>query len=236
MLATLTIWLTGAAAALSVVEIFLSKRHKTRLSDKVTEAWNVLDDVKAWSFEEWVTNTLRVTGWLMWAAGFATGAIVVYKYLDLVSGKTALPGFGDNIYDVIVGPAVAFIGWVLFVRFVLPSEKTNRRLIALLLVTLAAISIIDLLVFAYSHLIRHDAVTLWSYCMLASPVIIMLLLAGFVTACVVTMLGLVYIASVILYVGEFVIRRIAEYPKGPVLALSALIGGIAALFKALGSG
>jgi hypothetical protein len=47
-------------------------------------------------------------------------------------------------------------------------------------------------------------------------------------------LGLAYLASAILYVCEFIIRRIAEYPKGPVLALSALIGGIAALVKAFG--
>ena len=46
--------------------------------------------------------------------------------------------------------------------------------------------------------------------------------------------GLAYLASGIFYTGEFIVRRIAEYPKGPVLALSALCGGIVALIKAFG--
>jgi hypothetical protein len=33
-------------------------------------------------------------------------------------------------------------------------------------------------------------------------------------------------------VSEFLVRRIAEYPKGPVLALSGIIGGIVAILKA----
>lgn len=44
--------------------------------------------------------------------------------------------------------------------------------------------------------------------------------------------ALAYFISMALYVGEFIVRRIAEYPKGPVLAVSAFFGGIVALFKA----
>jgi hypothetical protein len=59
----------------------------------------------------------------------------------------------------------------------------------------------------------------------------------FVLLCLLTILvarALAYLVSIILYLGEFVVRRIAEYPKGPVLALSAFFGGIAALIKAFG--
>jgi len=45
-------------------------------------------------------------------------------------------------------------------------------------------------------------------------------------------LAMAYVASAILSVGEFIVRRIAEYPKGPVLAVSAFFGGIVALIKA----
>lgn len=45
-------------------------------------------------------------------------------------------------------------------------------------------------------------------------------------------LAVAYVGSGGLIVGEFVVRRIAEYPKGPILALSAFFGCVAALFKA----
>jgi hypothetical protein len=41
----------------------------------------------------------------------------------------------------------------------------------------------------------------------------------------------VLLCSLLLGISEFVVRRIAEYPKGPVLALSALTGGISGLLK-----
>src|SRR5262245_58062157 len=46
--------------------------------------------------------------------------------------------------------------------------------------------------------------------------------------------ALAFVAGAILYVGEFMVRRIAEYPKGPVLALSTFFGGVCALIKAFG--
>jgi hypothetical protein len=39
-------------------------------------------------------------------------------------------------------------------------------------------------------------------------------------------------AKAVVYVSEFIMRRIAESPKGPVFAISALAGGIAAIVKA----
>jgi hypothetical protein len=46
-----------------------------------------------------------------------------------------------------------------------------------------------------------------------------------------TAMAFVYLAALLLGLAEFFIRRIAEYPKGPVLALSALLGGLVALTK-----
>ena len=43
-----------------------------------------------------------------------------------------------------------------------------------------------------------------------------------------------YAGAILLFVGEFVVRRIAEYPKGQILAVSAFFGGIIALIKAFG--
>jgi hypothetical protein len=44
-------------------------------------------------------------------------------------------------------------------------------------------------------------------------------------------IALAYIAAVVLYAGELVVRRIAEYPKGPLLALIAIFGALTGLLK-----
>jgi hypothetical protein len=65
-----------------------------------------------------------------------------------------------------------------------------------------------------------------------------IVLTGFVTSAITILFArvLAYMASALLYVGEFIVRRIAEYPKGPVLAISAFCGGVVALFKTFGLG
>jgi len=55
--------------------------------------------------------------------------------------------------------------------------------------------------------------------------VLLLLLVGVSAAMIIIPL------SVLLWLMEFIARRIAEYPKGPVLGLSALAGGIAGLIK-----
>jgi hypothetical protein len=43
---------------------------------------------------------------------------------------------------------------------------------------------------------------------------------------------LIFLAYFFLYPLELILRRIAEYPKGPVLAIAGLVGTIAVLAKA----
>jgi hypothetical protein len=68
----------------------------------------------------------------------------------------------------------------------------------------------------------------------SSPLLICLLSVGLVVLCALLLLAsiaLAYLATAVLYVGELVVRRIAEYPKGPLLALIAIFGSVAALLK-----
>ena len=50
--------------------------------------------------------------------------------------------------------------------------------------------------------------------------------------------GLVFViyAGSLLFVVELTVRRIAEYPKGPVLPAGALVGMLGALIKAVQAG
>jgi hypothetical protein len=44
-------------------------------------------------------------------------------------------------------------------------------------------------------------------------------------------LAVIYLASIILFCAEFLVRRIAEYPKGPIFAGSLLLGAISGVFR-----
>jgi hypothetical protein len=46
-------------------------------------------------------------------------------------------------------------------------------------------------------------------------------------------LGSVFVAMGLLVALELTLRRVAEHAKGPILAISGLVGAVAALFKAI---
>jgi hypothetical protein len=112
-------------------------------------------------------------------------------------------------------------------RFTSMAQLSGRLLIILICVGIALPllgTFIDNLFFS-----EHGTVAVILIFMI-TPVAITLLcvLAVFLS------MAMAYLASAILCVGEFVVRRIAEYPKGPVLALSTLFGGVVGLIKAFG--
>jgi hypothetical protein len=44
----------------------------------------------------------------------------------------------------------------------------------------------------------------------------------------------IYALTIALFVSEFIVRRIAEYPKGPIFAISGLVSAIYVLLKTIG--
>jgi hypothetical protein len=64
-----------------------------------------------------------------------------------------------------------------------------------------------------------------------APLVILSVPLLFLTFFAVCVMVMVCIAYVSLYPAELILRRIAEYPKGPILAVSALAGAIAAFAK-----
>jgi hypothetical protein len=43
----------------------------------------------------------------------------------------------------------------------------------------------------------------------------------------------IYLLTVVLFCCEFIVRRIAEYPKGPIFAGSVLLGAVAGVLRAM---
>jgi hypothetical protein len=45
---------------------------------------------------------------------------------------------------------------------------------------------------------------------------------------------IIYVASAFIFVAEFVIRKLAEYPKGAIVAIALILAALVALLKAVG--
>jgi hypothetical protein len=238
MLATLTIWLSAAVAVLVLVEIFLSKAQKEWLSNAVLKIWSSLDEAKGWSFADWLIKpgpkwweglALVVFALL---ASYSIFLVSYSMYHILVNGFER--EFNFHFYQALqlwFGALLIVTSTSsIFVRGTVEFDSTHVRILAILSVFGAFVGLIGP---GFSHYISASTFSLSEWDVLFAIGI----LVGYPAVIVLPIwaaLGLTYIASAILYVCEFIIRRIAEYPKGPVLALSALFGGIAALIKAFG--
>jgi hypothetical protein len=227
MLATTLLWFVAAVAVLKLIDLLLSEKQKTWLSDVVTEACDVLDDAKKWSFFNWLMK-LSPNKWRE-GLGLAVFALLTSYSIFLVSYSMyhfLLHGdFNFHFHQALQlwygALLIVFSTIGIFVRRTVELDATLVRVLG------------SLIVAGFSQYISTSAFSLSE-----SDVLIAIgIFVGYPALIVLPIwvaLGLAYIASAILYMGEFIVRRIAEYPKGPVLALSALIGAIVALFKAFG--
>ena len=48
------------------------------------------------------------------------------------------------------------------------------------------------------------------------------------------LLIIIYVASAFIFVAEFVMRKLAEYPKGAIVAIALILAALVALLKAVG--
>ena len=215
MLANAVIGLSAIVASLVVVDFLLTPAQTKWLSDCVLRFSNVLDDLKHGAHIEFLASTpLRVLAVI--TCTLFTAAVVW-----MISGNFShFWQWYLVVLSFVCSLIVIRIGFTWFSFFTTAS------------VVLAAVLVVTAVFLVAGLLILRWAVNPASM----SGVILYMLSTVFLA--IALMLGLsaapaivAHVLTVILYPIEFLVRRIAEYPKGPVLALSALGGGIAALFK-----
>jgi hypothetical protein len=241
MLATLLIWLSAAVAVLALADLLLSTAQKDWLSNAVIKIWSILDEAKAWSFADWLKNP-RARWWFAISVGLLMGVQQAWSTMTSESGEYIRPDiFGDALRNspLIISLLAAWTA-ILFALLSRPVfarllDFTSRKGLALRLTVFSLLALIVFVIMSLTLGLTEQS-SIFPVILIAS-LLVLGLPALLVPLCVLTILfalGLAYVASAILYVGEFVVRRIAEYPKGPVLALSALFGSIVALIKAFG--
>jgi hypothetical protein len=250
MLGTLLIWLSVAVAILAIVDLFLSDSQKAWLSNAVIKTWNILDEAKGWSFTDWLKEP-RAAWWLAMALPLLLGLVfsAIGNWMVAVERAGQLAQANDYLMtdDYWIWMTVAFPLMIALSCFIfafltqrifawLLKLGSLRRLAKIYAITYLVLGIIYGLLFlmlAFEDSLKESALAkavLITCLFLTLPLTLLIF-------CLLTIFaarGLAYLASGIFYTGEFIVRRIAEYPKGPVLALSALCGGIVALIKAFG--
>jgi hypothetical protein len=221
------------AAALSLLDLFLSDKQKASLANTSLNIWNWVDEAKRVSiFGHFVTPKWQRIVMLMSAA---IGILGISYYLTTIWS----PGVREVVLVIIITIVSLYIDWNFFHRVIGYISASNSAiaytlkscavmlacgLIAGTVHKVGALLFINLPYYiGWSLVIPLGIVILLMLFLFAQVFIILLISVGVAI--------LIFLTYVLLYPLEIIMRRIAEYPKGPILAVSTLAAGIAALAK-----
>jgi hypothetical protein len=236
-----------AGLALAVLDIFLSDAQKRWLSDRTLQAWHWLAEAKRTSLLDWLkryrrpitwTGVLLVSVYVTWAFEkalappaqvipvalciFAVGVYFGFKIVGITLRARSLFRAvvrATIIVGVTLAPAAIFFGSVAFFQseFLGLAKEYAAGVTAR---TLTLGPALFALFFVWTLILCVNltviAVIFWS--VLALPLIV------------------IYLLSVLLFCLEFIVRRVAEYPKGPIFAGSLLLGAISGIFRVILAG
>lgn len=237
MLANLILAGGAVTFATTLLDFLLSDKQKARLTDWSFSIWNWVDEAKRLSiFGHFVTPKWQRIVMLMSAAIGIPGI----NYLLLTRWH---PNAVAVVLVAIITITSLYIDWKFFPRVVsyIAASKsmiayTLKSFAVMLLCGFGGYAIHSVSAWLFLNLPTYIA---WA---LVIPLGIAIMFMVFLSAQVfiiwlmsVGVAILIALAYVVLYPLELILRRIAEYPKGPVLALSALATAIGAFGKILAS-
>jgi hypothetical protein len=246
------IWDVALAAAvavfvLAVLDVFLSDTQKQWLGDRTVRLWHWLAEVKRHSLLEWLQSYRRLIVW--------TGVILVSIYMAWAFEKA----LGPITQVALITLGIFGIG-VLFglkiIRSILRAPSLFRAVIRatiIVAVTLAPVIIFYGSVYAFQDTFLGLAKEFAASVAAHTPTLGLALFAlsflwGLILCVHLTVIAIIfwlvvalplavtYLVSILLFCSEFVVRRIAEYPKGPIFAGSLLLGAISGIFRVIFAG
>jgi hypothetical protein len=230
VLTNVLISLSVAIAALALLDIFLNDSQKARISDVTTRMWSWLDDMSKLSFLDLLRQRL-IQWWISILA--ATATFVGSEWLMQEMFNAASDVFLMNLILLIV---FTWLGPKLM-TFTLAPDGVLLILIRIIAVLAAYLAIVTAIYLGV------QTVTDGTPGIHGIPsnigIVIAVMFASFfclltVFFMIVAPLIFIFVARILLATAELTVRRIVEYPKGPILAGSALFGCIVALMKAFG--
>lgn len=242
-----SIWDTALAVAsavfaLALLDVLLSDKQKQWLDHHTLRLWNWLDDAKRKSLLNWLQGHHRLIVW--------SGVVLVSIYMAWAFEKALAPLTQVIPIAVCIFAVGLFFG-LKIVRNILRASSLFRAVVratVIVIVTLAPAIVFfgsvyhfqqDFLGLAkeYANAATAHALTL-PLALFALFYIWALVLCVHLTVIAIIFwlvvalpLAAIYLVSIILFFAEFLVRRIAEYPKGPIFAASLLLGAISGVFR-----
>ena len=250
MLDSFLIFVGVATIAVKLLDFYMSDGQKKWLNDRVVRMWDWLDRAKRVPFLDLVRtrrSQRNLAAVAICAIVLQWIAIWIWGDWSSVEGRSAAPWTNPYLVAMsAVGIGAAMIGIWLGRRGIsmMLQGKTALNLFARASVMLVFLVILARVV-AFPAIVMPAAemtakvVGNWFFhlfiaAMVAISTITFILFSFWVVS--VSLVLFIYLGSLLLYIVELTVRRIAEYPKGPVLAVGTLMGMIGALIKAFGAG
>jgi hypothetical protein len=251
VLANLLLVLGIVIFVLTVSDILLSDDQKKTLDLLSVRVWSVLDDLRRTSLTDWLKRPIvRKLIFAVLLAWPSIPLVLFYRSimrsafpLDRDSSETEAdpvptatihvdPQWIEFIALAIGAFLGIYVAWKVITR-ILTRQSWIHPTLAL---TMIVLTLGSLYFFGSGHTYTRGyfinnyfvAVAFFTVVCFAFSFIESLILAWILS---VMPLALSIIASVLLRITEFIARRIAEYPKGLVLALSGLLAAIAGFLK-----
>ncbi|MEQ1887168.1 MAG: hypothetical protein ABL967_19050 [Bryobacteraceae bacterium] len=253
MIADVLIALGATGAVMTLLDLMLSENQKRAVSNATLRIWGFVDGLKSLRLSDWFHNkNARV--WFSTTVALFTFLVFMMPLLDVVSSVlNVFSGREENNSHFVFWFTSAFalfsgiLAYYLSgVNFQTITKNIKRSAIGTVYGIVMGIGLGGLLSYFEPSAWQSFSIFIMGQSTIQSSLtagLALLLISIF------GMVGFIFFWGTILFFvavalahvvaagfsgAEFVVRRVAEYPKGPVLALSALCGGLAAFIKSFG--
>ena len=235
---------------LTLLEIFLGESQKRWINDKVLFLWLWLSEAKKQSLLEWFRKRYRS---IASVAVLLASAYAAWAFRNAVIPSPAVSAIALALVTIGIG---FWFGLKIIRLTIHATSLLSAFLRASLFVGIAVmpLTIFFVIVLAFKDAFLSMATSYANSVATGAPATLgtlgaalsmLLFLWAYVFSVHLTVLALIfwvtvavpllviYGVSALLLITELIIRRIAEYPKGPILAISSLLFAVGALLKAL---
>jgi hypothetical protein len=236
LLSNILLVLGALVGALVLADLFLPDTYKKKIERATLLVWDKLDDLN----KKPLLDRMNQTGWWFWATFALSVSLVTYAFVD------------HEYHNYVVDsrfPSGPLLSWDLVLTILaviglcaLLAYLSVRWIVEVLAATDLQGGIVRVGLIFVSLLVCILLASYWSAMTPGAPrrfddILVLAIVAGcFILLFWIVALVLRSLAQLvfhILRVLEFVIRRIAESSKGPLLAISAVASGIGGLLKTL---
>ena len=232
--------LTASAFAFifALADVLLSDDQKRRMDIFTTHLWNKLDDYKSHSL--WpVFRSRRFR-----AVIFLVGMLTPLATIEVSPASPRVRSLPIEFSDVFVVLVIGLIPSLLAISLLIWVTSASGRTIIVIRTVLAVVILILGLLFCMPFLIKLLLVMTarppppggysFDYGTTGLATFTLMALSAISMATVMALpIIVVQLLRVSIVVGEFIVRRMAEYPKGSILAGSVVAAAAVGLFKAL---